>query len=1042
MKVLGVSVALVASMLVAVAAGTPAGATPSADLVISQVYGGGGNAGATFNADYVELFNRGTAPAPLGGLSVQYASATGTGNLGASGTQLVALPAVDVPAGGRFLVGLAGGTAGVALPTPDTLGTINMAGGAGKVALATGATSLGCNGSSTPCSTDQLARIVDLVGYGNATFSEGSPAPTLTSTTAAQRTSGGCVDTDSNAADFTAVAPSPGNSAGSPTPCDGPPANTPPSVTSDPFPIQHTAGTTVDHALVVTDDVSVVDVVVAGPLPDGITVDTGTAGATRTITISIADTVPVGGTGLALTLVDDAGATTSVTGTIDVVRVDACGVVPTNTIMEVQGSGVASPLVGRTVGIEGVVTASFQPMGQVGGFYLQDPIGDGDPTTSDGVLVFDNADQVQPGDLVRVTGRVTEFERSANAGAGTVTELGGPITVTSCGQATVPPTTTVQLPFAAPVGGVPTQERYEGMLVTMPDARTVTEVFTLGRFGEVWLTDGPPLFTPTNGNVPGTFEQIDAANRANRILLDDARSGSNLYPGAYVVGDDPDAVLRVGDHVAAGDVVTGVLTFDNGNYRVQPLGEYVDFVTGIPRPAAPDQVGGDVQIASFNVLNYFTSIDDDRWSGNDTPRGATSAAELTRQQTKIVAGIRGLDADVVGLIEIENNGPSPDPRVGPDAVATLVGAINAGLPVDQRYSAIDAPDVTAPNFLGGTFGTDAIKVAIIYRPSVVTPVGSAVADPALIDPPDPDHPGESLFDRPPIVQVFQRADGAGVPFSLIVNHFKSKGSLSTNCAPGGGGLQGNCNDLRVRQAQGVLGLIEGAGLSNVALLGDLNAYSLEDPIVALEAAGFTSPADTSIPASDRFSYVFDGMLGELDHALVDTALAPHVTGVDIWHINSIEPPAKDYTSFNDPALYEPNAYRSSDHDPVLLGLDLTALHVDDAVIVQKPRGGGSLVLSAHVDGTYTTCPVLALTVEGAAVVAGPTTRLPRTTTCVSLTSKGLVTFDLRTGAVAAVLSLPSSFTSTDRTVTFSLTTNAATHAADVTGRRTGPVWRT
>ena len=281
-----------------------------------------------------------------------------------------------------------------------------------------------------------------------------------------------------------------------------------------------------------------------------------------------------------------------------------------------------------------------------------------------------------------------------------------------------------------------------------------------------------------------------------------------------------------------------------------------------------------------------------------------------------------------------------------------------------------------------------------------------------------------------------------MPFSLIVNHFKSKGSLSTNCDPAGGGLQGNCNDLRVRQAQGVLDLIAGAGLPNVAILGDLNAYSLEDPIVALEAAGFTSPADTLIPAADRFSYVFDGLLGELDHALVDGDLAPLVTGVDIWHINSIEPPAKDYTSFNNPALFEPNAYRSSDHDPLLLGLDLTALHVDDAVIVQRPRGGGSLILSTHVDGTYAACPRLTLTVEGATVVSGPTTRLPRTSTCVSLTSKGLVTFDLDSGAVAAVLTLPTTFTLTDSTVTFSLDTDAATHAEDVTGRRIGAIWTT
>ena len=121
----------------------------------------------------------------------------------------------------------------------------------------------------------------------------------------------------------------------------------------------------------------------------------------------------------------------------------------------------------------------------------------------------------------------------------------------------------------------------------------------------------------------------------------------------------------------------------------------------------------------------------------------------------------------------------------------------------------------------------------------------------------------------------------------------------------------------------MLDLIAGAGLENVAVLGDLNAYTLEDPIDVFEGAGFTSPVDTFLPAEDRYSYVFEGERGELDHALVDGDLAPLVTGADIWHINSIEPPAKDYTSFNNPALYEPNAFRSSDHDPLLVGLDLT-----------------------------------------------------------------------------------------------------------------------
>jgi uncharacterized protein len=182
-------------------------------LVISQVYGGGGNSGAPFNSDFVEIFNQGNAPISLSGLSIQYASATGTGNFGASATQLVALNGILQP-GKYYLIRLAGGSTGAALPTPDATGTINMSGSAGKVVLAEGTSGLGCNGGSTPCSPAQLARIIDLVGFGSANFFEGSSAaPLLTNSTAAFRLIDGCQDTDNNSADFVTGTPAPRNSA-------------------------------------------------------------------------------------------------------------------------------------------------------------------------------------------------------------------------------------------------------------------------------------------------------------------------------------------------------------------------------------------------------------------------------------------------------------------------------------------------------------------------------------------------------------------------------------------------------------------------------------------------------------------------------------------------------------------------------------------------------------------------------------------------------------------------------------------------------------
>ena len=187
------------------ATATPVAAAPQAnDIRISQVYGGGGNSGAPYTHDFVELFNAGTSNISLNGLSIQYASATGTGNFGANDGQLTELPDVVLTPGQYFLIQQGGGTTGSPLPTPDYTDPtpINLSGTSGKVALVSGTTSLGCNGGSTPCSPEAVARIIDLVGYGTANYYEGTgAAPTLSNTTAALRANGGCTDSDNNNVD-------------------------------------------------------------------------------------------------------------------------------------------------------------------------------------------------------------------------------------------------------------------------------------------------------------------------------------------------------------------------------------------------------------------------------------------------------------------------------------------------------------------------------------------------------------------------------------------------------------------------------------------------------------------------------------------------------------------------------------------------------------------------------------------------------------------------------------------------------------------------
>jgi hypothetical protein len=193
------------------------------NLRISQVYGGGGNTGATYTHDFIEIFNSGSSAISLNGLSLQYASPMGTGNFGYASNSVTELPNVLLQPGEYFLVQQASESSnGVALPTPDYIDStpIQMGTAGGKVVLVTNATSLDCNGGSNPCDEEKWSRIIDLVGYGNANFFEGSAAPAHTNTTALFRSAAGCIDTNNNSLDFTASTPAPRNTTSPINRCD------------------------------------------------------------------------------------------------------------------------------------------------------------------------------------------------------------------------------------------------------------------------------------------------------------------------------------------------------------------------------------------------------------------------------------------------------------------------------------------------------------------------------------------------------------------------------------------------------------------------------------------------------------------------------------------------------------------------------------------------------------------------------------------------------------------------------------------------------
>jgi hypothetical protein len=167
-------------------------------------------------------------------------------------------------------------------------------------------------------------------------------------------------------------------------------------------------------------------------------------------------------------------------------------------------------------------------------------------------------------------------------------------------------------------------------------------------------------------------------------------------------------------------------------------------------------------------------------------------------------------------------------------------------------------------------------------------------------------------------------NSGGEVVTLVVNHFKSKsctGATGLNLDQGDG--QSCFNARRVSQAQTLDAVLDSLAPANPIVMGDLNAYSREDPIDVLHAAGYTGLSELFVDEAERYSFVFDGFSGELDHALAGAGVLDNVTGATIWHINADEPLILDYnTEFNPPGLYQPNAFRSSDHDPFLLGLDL------------------------------------------------------------------------------------------------------------------------
>jgi predicted extracellular nuclease len=416
---------------------------------------------------------------------------------------------------------------------------------------------------------------------------------------------------------------------------------------------------------------------------------------------------------------------------------------------------------------------------------------------------------------------------------------------------------------------------------------------------------------PTNVITPGLeANNLQTANDLNRILLDDGSTLQNIDPIVH-----PAPGLSASNTLRSGDTVTdlnGVLTYSwSGSsgtdaYRIQPVGT-ITFTAANERPTAVPDVGGNIKVASFNVLNYFNG--DGSGGGFPTSRGADTADEFTRQRDKIIAAIIEIDADVIGLMEIENDGYGTT-----SAIQDLVDGLNA-IAGDGTYTFVD-PGVSQ-------IGTDEIAVGLIYKPASVTTVGTT----AILDSSE-DATFNDDKNRPVLTQSFK---ANGEYFTVAVNHFKSKGSdCDALSDPDTGDGQGNCNITRTTAATALVNWLAtdptGIAGAGYLIIGDLNSYAMEDPITAIKNAGYTNLIDAY--GVNPYSYVYAGQAGYLDHALASASLTDLVTGTAVWHSNADEPRALDYneeykTTGQITSLYSADAYRASDHDPVIIGLNLS-----------------------------------------------------------------------------------------------------------------------
>ena len=631
-------------------------------------------------------------------------------------------------------------------------------------------------------------------------------------------------------------------------------------------------------------------------------------------------------------------------------------------IAEIQGTNTdTSPYVGQQVTTEGVVTADYRT-GGFNGFFLETggaggtAADDRTPGASDAIFVFGSAAAatVAVGDSVQVTGTVQEYQGETEISSPTVTGL----------DTALPAVAPDRLPWSDLTTDAQ-KEAHEGELVAPQGHFTVSDNYDANWYGSFTLAAGrTPLRQPTDAGTAGSgrAQTVAAANAARTITLDD---GSSWNYSTSTYENDPLPWLTPTNPVRIGSAVTFhaavILDYRYSLWNFQPTAQvtdngaatatFSDTRRGNQRPAV---VGGRIRMATFNVENYFATTGEkyvaaglgtctyytDRAGnrvtvnncqaadGSPGPRGAADEANFARQQSKIVTGINRLGASIVSLEEIENSAKFGEPR--DTALAGLVDALNsaAGAKV-WAYVPSPAADTLPP-----LDEQDVIRTAFIYKRAAVSPVRTSTV---LTGDSGPGQPFSIA--REPLAQGFKKAGTRdSEAFLVVANHWKSKGADSDPLYPGDAENtdpafdQGAFNETRVHEAQDVITFANRVaarlGTDRIFLLGDLNAYTHEDPLQTLYAAGYTDLGSALDPAEQTYSY--NGLEGSLDHVLANRAARAMVTGADVWQINAQEAVAYAYSRYNynaTPLFNGSDPFAASDHDPVVVGLNLPASRV-------------------------------------------------------------------------------------------------------------------